>query len=176
MKRKKININIFETIYHAALEKSYEISKERRGELFTLSELYDERWHFKPYHQINVDGIDIHYNHPHSRDYIILKETEASKLKNSEINCLLRKIKPVFKEIKNMQSSTWTSSGAIGAYSSFQGSPLSEGILQFDLWDVKPSDRYDWDQLRENIKKIWGAKFIASSSHADSINSPNTRK
>jgi ribonucleoside-diphosphate reductase alpha subunit len=39
-----------------------------------------------------------------------------------------------------------------GVYSSFQGSPASQGILQFDMWDVCPSDRYDWDSLKLNIK------------------------
>lgn len=39
-----------------------------------------------------------------------------------------------------------------GAYSTFEGSPASQGILQFDMWDVKPSDRYDWDALKEEIK------------------------
>jgi ribonucleoside-diphosphate reductase alpha subunit len=40
-----------------------------------------------------------------------------------------------------------------GAYSSFEGSPASQGLLQFDLWDVKPSDRYDWDGLKAEIKE-----------------------
>jgi len=36
-----------------------------------------------------------------------------------------------------------------GPYSSFAGSPLSQGKFQFDLWEKKPcSDRYDWDKLR----------------------------
>ena len=38
-----------------------------------------------------------------------------------------------------------------GPYSSFQGSPLSEGKFQFDLWNVKPSDRDNWNKLREDI-------------------------
>jgi len=38
-----------------------------------------------------------------------------------------------------------------GPYSSFQGSPLSKGQFQFDLWKVTPSDRYDWDKLRQDI-------------------------
>ena len=41
-----------------------------------------------------------------------------------------------------------------GAYSSFNGSPLSAGIFQFDMWDVQPTDRYDWDWLRESIIKF----------------------
>jgi ribonucleoside-diphosphate reductase alpha chain len=40
-----------------------------------------------------------------------------------------------------------------GAYSTFKGSPISEGKFQFDLWGVKPSDRYDWDSLRENVMR-----------------------
>jgi ribonucleoside-diphosphate reductase alpha chain len=40
-----------------------------------------------------------------------------------------------------------------GAYESFQGSPASEGRLQFDLWDVKPTDRWEWDVLKEEIKE-----------------------
>lgn len=40
-----------------------------------------------------------------------------------------------------------------GPYTTFEGSPASEGLLQFDLWGVKASDRYDWDGLKEEIKK-----------------------
>jgi ribonucleoside-diphosphate reductase alpha chain len=38
-----------------------------------------------------------------------------------------------------------------GAYSSFEGSPTSKGILQFDMWDVTPSARYDWAALKQSI-------------------------
>jgi len=42
-----------------------------------------------------------------------------------------------------------------GAYSSFVGSPLSEGKLQFDLWGAKPSPEMEaeWSQLRADILK-----------------------
>lgn len=40
-----------------------------------------------------------------------------------------------------------------GAYETFQGSPASKGLLQFDLWGVTPdSGRWDWDSLKEEIK------------------------
>jgi ribonucleoside-diphosphate reductase alpha chain len=39
-----------------------------------------------------------------------------------------------------------------GPYSSYEGCPASKGILQFDMWDIKPSDRYDWSSLKESIK------------------------
>jgi len=38
-----------------------------------------------------------------------------------------------------------------GPYESFKGSPVSKGILQFDMWNVTPSKRYDWDALRSKI-------------------------
>jgi len=41
-----------------------------------------------------------------------------------------------------------------GPYETFKGSPASEGILQFDMWNVTPeSGLYDWDALREEVKK-----------------------
>lgn len=40
-----------------------------------------------------------------------------------------------------------------GAYETFAGSPASQGILQFDMWNVTPTDRWEWDVLRDEIKK-----------------------
>lgn len=40
-----------------------------------------------------------------------------------------------------------------GAYQSYEGSPISKGILQFDLWDETPSSKWDWETLRANIKE-----------------------
>ena len=40
-----------------------------------------------------------------------------------------------------------------GAYETFPGSPLSKGIFQFDMWNVTPSDRWEWDVLKDEVKK-----------------------
>jgi ribonucleoside-diphosphate reductase alpha chain len=40
-----------------------------------------------------------------------------------------------------------------GSYETFEGSPASKGILQFDMWGAKPSERWDWTSLKEAIKK-----------------------
>lgn len=41
-----------------------------------------------------------------------------------------------------------------GPYSSFQGSPLSKGIFQFDMWNVDPGNsRHDWESLRAEVMK-----------------------
>jgi ribonucleoside-diphosphate reductase alpha chain len=40
-----------------------------------------------------------------------------------------------------------------GPYETFQGSPASKGILQFDMWDINPeSNMYDWDALRRKVR------------------------
>jgi ribonucleoside-diphosphate reductase alpha subunit len=40
---------------------------------------------------------------------------------------------------------------AEGAYESYEGSPASKGNLQFDMWDITPSDRWDWAGLKAKI-------------------------
>lgn len=42
-----------------------------------------------------------------------------------------------------------------GTYETYEGSPVSNGILQFDMWsDVKHSGLYDWEPLRTQIHKF----------------------
>ena len=40
-----------------------------------------------------------------------------------------------------------------GPYETWKGSPISKGVFQFDMWKVKPTDRWEWDLLREEVKK-----------------------
>ena len=137
---KEINKLIFETIYFAALTRSYEISKERLEDLMFLKTEYESNnWRF-------VDS------NPECREYSIYNVSDASSVnaKNSDtkIQYCLDKMKPVKAEIENLKKDY------LGAYSSFQGSPLSEGILQFDMWNIEPSKgRYDWETLKQNIIK-----------------------
>ena len=91
---KEVNKMIFETIYHASLEQSMEIARERRFIMTETGILY-------------------------------------------ECQCLY--------EDKIRDKSF------CGAYSSFEGSPMSQGIFQFDMWNVTPSTKYDWSKLREDI-------------------------
>ena len=40
----------------------------------------------------------------------------------------------------------------LGPYDTYEGCPVSQGKLQFDLWEnVTPSDRWDWAGLKEKI-------------------------
>ena len=100
---KQLNKDIFETIYHAAVEASMELSKKR-------------------FHIINdIKNIN-------------------NKILDEDINNYVNEFE---KDIKNPKY--------IGAYSSFEGSPISQGIFQFNLWNAEPGTRYDWDKLRTDI-------------------------
>lgn len=98
----QLNKEIFETIYHAAVEQSMLISKKRH-------ELIEE-------FNVSKDEKII--------DYLKLNEFD-----------------PIF------------DSQYPGAYATFTGSPAQEGVLQFDMWGVTPNGRYDWTNLKEDIKK-----------------------
>jgi len=94
---KDVNKLIFETIYHASLERSNEIAIERKAE-------YN-----------NAIGIQ-----------------KSAMLFGKEL---------------------FLPDNLIGAYSSFTKSPTEKGILQFDMWNIIPSNRYNWGSLRDSIIK-----------------------
>jgi ribonucleotide reductase alpha subunit len=105
---KEVNKFIFETIYHASLEKSNEISFERAKVIQNFNGDINK-----------IQSFVNKYTNP--SDYVMITSNNNPEL--------------------------------LGTYSSFVGSPASEGILQFDMWNVKPSDRYDWDTLKQSIIK-----------------------
>ncbi|KAF9738463.1 ribonucleotide-diphosphate reductase subunit rnr1 [Paraphaeosphaeria minitans] len=39
----------------------------------------------------------------------------------------------------------------LGPYETYEGSPVSQGILQYDMWNVTPTDLWDWASLKEKI-------------------------
>ena len=139
-KAKEVNKLIFETIYYAALERSYEISYERmKGMNYLASEYMYENWNFTS-------------NEPHCRNYEIYNVTEASIgasiATDNKIAEYLNKYKPIKAEIDNLKDDLG------GAYSSFMGSPISEGLFQFNLWNNRAySNNYDWSGLKEKIIK-----------------------
>ena len=123
---KDINKNIFETIYHASLERSNEISKERLSDM-TVVRCYVD-------FEVNM-FLDIYNNT--CRVYTNISDKDKAALQRAQ---------PILRETKIKKKTLY------GAYSTFEGSPASLGELQFDLWGVTPSDRYNWDELKENIK------------------------
>jgi ribonucleoside-diphosphate reductase subunit M1 len=41
----------------------------------------------------------------------------------------------------------------LGEYDSYRGSPVSAGVLQFDMWGVTPTKLWDWEKLRAEISE-----------------------
>ena len=121
---KIVNTTIFETIYHASLEASMEIARDRKPHMKALKiSLTNKEWAFE---NSNASC-----------------NTYLSKT-NIDITSL-NKWKPIYNEFKLLCDEH------LGAYSSFGGSPASQGKLQFDLWGVNPSTLYDWEKLKSDI-------------------------
>lgn len=40
-----------------------------------------------------------------------------------------------------------------GPYATYAGSPVSQGIFQYDMWNVTPTPRWDWTLLKEEVAK-----------------------
>ena len=40
-----------------------------------------------------------------------------------------------------------------GHYETYPGSPVSKGIFQYDMWNVTPTDRWEWKLLKDEVKK-----------------------
>ncbi|XP_018403326.1 PREDICTED: ribonucleoside-diphosphate reductase large subunit-like [Cyphomyrmex costatus] len=55
-----------------------------------------------------------------------------------------------------------------GPYELYEGSPISKGILQFDMWHVKPTNLWDWDILKGKIAThgVRNSLLIAQMSNA----------
>ena len=121
---KIINTTIFETIYHASLESSMEIARNRKIHMKALKLSYtNKEWAFE-----------------------FPNDSCNTYLYKSNMNTdLLNKWNPVYNELKLLCDEH------LGAYSTFGGSPASQGKLQFDLWNVTPSTLYDWDSLKLQI-------------------------
>jgi len=107
---KEVNKLIFETIYHAALERSNEMAMEKKESIL------------RKYR----DGLDL-----------------SNLLNEWEYETLIKRNKTTTNLIEDEY---------IGSYSSFSGSPASKGVLQFDMWNVTPTNRYDWSTLKKSIK------------------------
>ena len=105
---KEVNKLIFETIYHAALERSNEMAFERKNLIMSDSNKWD---------------------------------------------CMLNKWEYDTLMKGNRKKTCYFDEGHIGSYSSFSSSPAAKGILQFDMWNVIPSKRYDWAKLKRDILK-----------------------
>jgi ribonucleoside-diphosphate reductase alpha subunit len=138
---KDVNKMIFETMYHASLERSNEIAKERLPDMQNL-QAYREAGIDSGYETLFSPTCQFEKN---EKEY--LSSREYGRCIDYSLNEIVETLKPIPNELDNLAYDH------LGAYSTFTDSPASKGKLQFDLWSVEPSDRYDWFSLKEEIKK-----------------------
>ena len=124
---RKLNEDIFETIYFASMEMSMLLAKERNKDILKLIKLENE---FK-----------ISYG-----DEINIEDSRDCSNRFTEIKSLRDKLNIIPEELDRSEY--------LGSYSSYINSPLYNGKYQFDLWDYNQTDiRHNWTELREEIKK-----------------------
>ena len=140
---KEINRLVSETMYHAALECSNEIAKERyenvKSRFGRNDRMVDPDYTEMVNEAVRVPEADRYKKR--KKDPLDLTYTEILTLAhaphgNNDEDIYMYEIPTQF-----------------GAYSSFIGSPASKGILQFDMWGVIPGEqRYDWAALKTSIQ------------------------
>ena len=121
---RKLNEDIFETIYFGAMEASMELSKEREIKMHELKRFLKSNGFQNPY------------------------ESWRNRMDQfpKDIQNLIKELNPISEELNRCEF--------LGSYSSFIGSPLHQGKFQFDLWSYKNTDiRHNWSGLMEEIQK-----------------------
>lgn len=135
----EFNKHYMETIYHAAISASSDIAKER-SELLNQVDYLGE-------HQDNIYNNIPHY---YDKDYFVKGITpigdDVPIEKDNLENQIYHKLRLCQDEMNQI-----TSGNCIGAYSKYNGSPMSEDIMQFDMWEEKPFR--NWTELRTQIKE-----------------------
>ena len=78
---------------------------------------------------------------------ITLRTLKAKGVESSDLYASLYKsVNPLKEELSDLKYDH------LGSYSSFENSPTSRGILQFDMWNIDPTnERYNWSILKQNI-------------------------
>ena len=147
----KLNKEIFETIYFAAVTESMEIAKKRKELLTNYFKLLDKITVYTGENKDNYQPIQNLYKQEYLETYItnLQLHKDYHKIEDtcSEILRLNKIIKPIEEELLKFKEIG-------GAYATYKGSPVDKGILQYDMWGVTPSDRWDWKTLKEEIQKF----------------------
>ncbi|KAG7899538.1 hypothetical protein KL907_004890 [Ogataea polymorpha] len=130
-------------------------------------------YNFEKLHQI-TKVVTKNLNKIIDRNYYPVPEARTSNMRNRPIAVGVQGLADVFMQLRlpfdspearelNIQIFETIYHGALeasaelavrdGKYETFEGSPASQGILQFDLWGKKPTDLWDWDSLKARIQK-----------------------
>ena len=135
----EFNKHFMETIYLGAMECSADISKQRQDTMKDLIHYINM--------ELNINNIPEHYD---SSFEFLEKDILECEIRTS-INYMYHKLKPQRLELQKNSDKT-----TLGSYSTFEGSPFSKGIFQFNMWGIETSEtKYpnEWIKLKEKVIK-----------------------
>lgn len=129
----------FQRLYNVAYQTTFNLNRVIDNNYYPVPEAESSNKRHRPI-GIGVQGL--------ADAFLLLKypfESEQAKILNRDI-------------FETIYFAAMTASKDLakeeGAYSTFQGSPLSEGKFQFDLWNVEPTNRWDWNTLRNEVMEF----------------------
>jgi ribonucleoside-diphosphate reductase alpha subunit len=170
---RELNVAIFETIYQGSLVASCELARERADGIKVLTEYHIRKrlfefneYEYRKYRQNEPSNKKLTLEEMrYERIMNVKREYAVDENTPEHILELLERYKPIYAEVaqcmKELEKGT-SIPIRYGSYSSFEGSPVSNGILQFDMWKNDPSllkssipieDRtgISWEQVKEQI-------------------------
>jgi ribonucleoside-diphosphate reductase alpha chain len=133
----------------------------------------DSKYNFKKLYEV-VYQATINLNKIIDINYYPVPEAQYSNLKNRPIGLGVQGLADTFFKLKlafesdeamllNQQlfetiyfaslTASCDLAKKLGPYDAYEGSPISEGKLQYDLWNATPTNLWDWDNLKKSIKK-----------------------
>jgi len=123
---------LFEVTYQAA----FNLNKIIDGNYYPVEEARNSNMRHRPI-GLGVQGL--------ADAYIMMGfpfESDEAKQLNSEIfETIYYAAMTASKDLAKVE----------GPYETIEGSPVSKGIFQFDMWGVTPSNRWEWDVLKEEV-------------------------
>ena len=171
----KLNREIFETILYGALRRSCELAKARTELLHQVCNHKSDNI-IKMIREMSSKLMSIHFRlmeyndkcHDNDTLAMILEHEDDINNQTKYLSYITEQFKDVIiedniigglihiNELQYLLTDTRmiNTPNTIGAYSTFEGSPASQGILQFDMWENPIlSGRWDWDALKQDIKQ-----------------------
>lgn len=158
----RLNLLISEAIYYGCVRSTIQLSKERSEQMAglvnlsledrqklvdTIAELELTRQNLAEFKRMHTE-----IEFAHEKAYIKTTEQSIETLQN-EVNIQLEAVKIDKAKFNWRELMYWDPSRPVerwGTYSTFEGSPASQGLFHFDLSNYKPGRHFDWDLLKSN--------------------------
>lgn len=136
----EFNSMMMETIYNASITASCDKAKERSEMIECIKKL-------------NIEIPEYYDN-----DFYVQGEISI----NDKINIVNECVENQYYHKLRLNRNELLRESYLGAYSSFIGSPMYNGIFQFDMWNETPK-RTDWEELKEKVKQygVRNSLFVA---------------